>query len=120
MFYAGVMRNLRSVKKPGGGGFEQNVDEQTVGDAGDEIPDIFRAGERRHGVAKGLVGFAVGNGRGFASSDGGLPGVLHGVAAAKDAWIHGQVFVGFRGWDRTYDRRLSRHGISMGPGQAGG
>jgi hypothetical protein len=33
------------------------LDEHAVGDAGDEVADVFQAGERRHGGAEGLLSF---------------------------------------------------------------
>jgi len=35
---------------------QECTDEHAVGDTGDEVLDIFRSGERRQGLLKGLVG----------------------------------------------------------------
>ena len=52
----GGICHLGGVEETGSVGAPDGVDEHGVGDAGDEIADVFVAGERGHGLTVGPVG----------------------------------------------------------------
>ena len=51
----GAVGDLGGVEEPCAHRAFDGLDEHAVGDAGDEVADVFGAGERRHGGAEGLL-----------------------------------------------------------------
>lgn len=95
--------DLRGVEELVGPFFGNRVDENAVGRAGDEVADVFIAGERRHGAAVGRTGLVGGEDpRPVASvraSEVSLVGALPGSAAAPDGGL--RLFgIGVDGRDR--------------------
>jgi len=81
--------DLGGVEETGAVRASDSFDEHTVGDAGDEVADVFRAGKGRHGGAEGLLSVEGSKNIAFAPFPGRLVSARIGFAAAYDGEVGG-------------------------------
>ncbi len=81
------MRHLCGVEELGGALFVDDIDQHSMGDAGNEVAYVLSTGERRHGPAVGLVGVHEGGDPVLFAGQGGLIGSLSRIVTADDCEI---------------------------------
>lgn len=85
----GGIGDLGGVEEAGGVGSGDGIEEDAVGDAGDEVADVFYVGEGGHGAAEGLFGLVLGGIAAGAAVFGGSPGEFVGATAVVDGGVAG-------------------------------